>query len=404
MRLPLLALVLCAAALPAAAQRVRVHDVPARPALFASADTNAAAAYYILGTQLLEREPAQAAAAFYWAHRLNPRWADALYGRRVALLMSDGPRLVRYMEGMRGTVRSAEIASIDSLQLRALTMDPFLVQKFDRQLLTLYLTHSLNDQMARSGGAGNMALVSHLVQQWLLDSRSDPFMRAWFAYSEGRYPQALGEYERALRRARNKSRLRTDVGRLHYLSGNYPQALEHFTLAITEMREEDARDIVYLYESKALLEQSVGAVHEKTGNLDAAREAYGRALTEDLSYYPAHQRLGWLSLVAGDTVAAVSELALAAEAAADDGAVQYEYALVLALAKRYDEAIAALRRAIQVEPYFAAPYLLLAKVQDVTSSPETPATYRAFLARATRDDPDRPAAEARLAEIAPPGS
>ncbi|HYJ78286.1 MAG TPA: tetratricopeptide repeat protein [Longimicrobiaceae bacterium] len=378
--------------------------MPARPVLFASADTNSAAAYYILGTQLLEQEPARAAAAFYWAHRLNPRWADALYGRRVALLMTDPARLVRYMDGVRSTVRSAEIAAIDSLQLRALTIDPFLVQKFDRQLLTRYLTHSLNDEMARAGGsAGNMALAAHLVQTWLGDSRTDPFMRAWFAYSEGRYPQALGEYERALRRARNKSRLRTDVARLHYLSGNYDQALEHFTLAITEMRAEDDRDIVYLYQSKALLEQSVGAVHEKAGRADAAREAYGRALTEDLAYYPAHQRLGWLSLMAGDTAAAVSELALAAEAAADDGAVQYEHGLILALARQFDEAKAALRRAIAVEPHFAAPYLLLAKVQDVTSDPETPATYRQYVARAMRDDPELAAAQARLAEITPPG-
>jgi hypothetical protein len=75
--------------------------------------------------------PAEAAAAFYWAARLQPGWADPLYGRRVALLMTDPDRLVRYMEDNRGTIRSPEIQAIDSLQLRALSLDPFLVQTFD---------------------------------------------------------------------------------------------------------------------------------------------------------------------------------------------------------------------------------------------------------------------------------
>ncbi|HEX8693310.1 MAG TPA: hypothetical protein VF746_12865 [Longimicrobium sp.] len=402
MRALILGLALTAAAHPLAAQRVRVHDVPPRPALFASADTNSAATYYIWGSQNLERDPARAAAAFYWAYRLNPRWADALYARRVALHLADPSRLVRYMDRVRGTVRNPEVMAIDSLHLRALTIDPFLVGKFDRILITQWLIHSVNQEMSRGGGSGNMALAHHVVQTWLMDSRADPYMRAWYAYSEGRYPAAIEQYERELRRARRdeKARWRTDLGRLHFLSGNNDRSLEHFAAAIQEMRAEDQRDVVFVYESKALLEQSIGAVHEKAGNTAAAREAYGRALTEDLSYYPAHQRLAWLALAAGDTAAAVSEMALAAEVAKDDGVVQYEHGLILAMAGKAQEADAALKRAVAVEPYFAEPYLALARLHDASGLPEALEHYRAFLAHATRDHPQRPAAEARVSALA----
>ena len=49
------------------------------------------------------REPRHAADAFYWAAQLDPAWAEPLYARYVALLMSDTRRLVLYMEGDRRT-------------------------------------------------------------------------------------------------------------------------------------------------------------------------------------------------------------------------------------------------------------------------------------------------------------
>ncbi|MFL5540828.1 MAG: hypothetical protein ACJ8J0_17685, partial [Longimicrobiaceae bacterium] len=53
-----------AAACTATAHAQRVHEVPARPALWAGADTNSAGAYYLLGVQRLERDARGAAAAF----------------------------------------------------------------------------------------------------------------------------------------------------------------------------------------------------------------------------------------------------------------------------------------------------------------------------------------------------
>ena len=384
----------------AAGQPTRVHDVPRRPVLWAAADTNSASTYYIHGVNRIADRPAEAAAAFYWAARLQPGWADPLYGRRVALLMSDPHRLVRYMEDNRGTLRSAEVQAIDSLQLRALSIDPFLIQKFDRPMLRVYMTHAVMQGMRRDGGDVNSALAAHVVENWLRSS--EPSMRAWVAYSEGRFPQALSEYERSLARAsaRNKPRIHTEVGRIHFFTGNLAKAAEHFAAAAEGMRKEDVRDLVFVYQSKALMEHSLGAVYEKMGNAAAAQEAYGRALQEDLSFAPAHRALSALAMARGDTATAVSELALAVELSPDDAAVRVQYGLLLVRTRKAQEAVDEFKRAAELEPFYAAPHLMLARLYDSSGmAQEALDNYRAYLARAARDDAGYANAQERIGSL-----
>ena len=394
----MIAAVMAAAAFAgeAAGQRARVHDTPARPALWAGADTNSAAAYYGHGVQKLSSAPDEAAAAFYWASRLNPGWADPLYGRRVALLMSDPRRLVNYMDGSRQTLRNPEIQAIDSLQLRALALDPFVLQKFDRQMILRYL-ETVYAQYFNSVGETDRTLASFEAQQAL--NHASPFFRAWMAYSEGRFPAALEEYEKELRRARRKARLRADVARINFLSGNHARAVEQFTLAIDELRKEEDRDLVFVYESKAILEYSLASIHRRAGNADAAREALGRALQEDLAFAPAHIALSELALAAGDTATALAEMALAADVRPEP-ATLYSHAVLLLRASQPLEAAAALKRAVEMEPYFAAPYFLLAGLYDHSDMDDQALEhFRLFLARASRDDPYRARAAARAAEL-----
>lgn len=393
------ALVLAA---PAAGQAPRVRDVPRRPALWAQADTNSSNAYYSHGMTRLADNPQEAAAAFYWAARLHPASADALYGRRVALLLSDRDRLLRYMRGERSIHRHPEILAIDSLQLRALALDPFLVEKFDRLLLRAYVLGEVLEDMRRSNGVDNPALAQYQVDTWL-NQTTDPGMRGWAAYSDGRFPQAIEYYEQSLRRARSwqRPRIRADLGRIHFFSGNYDKAVEHFTAGAAEMRkEDDGRDLVYVYESKALLEHSVGTVYEKMGNDSAAQEAYGRALQEDLSFAAAHRRLSMLALTRGDTATALSEMALAVELSPADPELRVQHGLVLVLARKAPEGVAELTRAVELEPFYAAPRLLLARLNDASGiADQALAHYRAFLERAARDDPGYAHAQARIAAL-----
>src|SRR5438094_2753120 len=99
----------------------------------------------------IERDPQKAADAFYWATRLDPAWAPPLYARRIALLMADPRLLVGYMNGIRRYVESKEARSIDSLELRALMLNPFLARDLDKPLIMAYLRDLVQDELRQSG-------------------------------------------------------------------------------------------------------------------------------------------------------------------------------------------------------------------------------------------------------------
>ena len=395
-RIILLTLVLAAAA-PLHAQRV--GDVPRRPRLAAQADTNDARAYYRLGQERLERSPEDAAAAFYWAAQIDPGWADPLYGRHVALLMSDPRRLVRYWDGDRRTRTSAEVLAIDSLYYRALRIDPFVQRPFERELVRVLVMNLLG---ADAPGA-DVALASFYTETILMDL--PPLLRAQVMAGEGRLPQALQAYDEAMRESRGRRSetrryIRHERGRMFALVGNDSAALAELQLAIDMGVEEEREELVRFYDSKAVLEHSRGRVLERAGHLAAAREAYARALMEDLSYHPAHVDMGILALASGDTATAVQELSLAAQAGADDPVARVLYGSLLARTGRLDEAQAEAQAAAVLAPHWVEPWYVLGFIRDWGAPGDPTEAYRGFLRRARREDPRRTQVE-RLVAGAP---
>jgi hypothetical protein len=390
MRTILLLLAALLAAAPADAQRR--GEVPRRPRLPAAADSNDAVAYFRLGQELLERRPQQAADAFYWASQINPGWADALYGRYAALLMTNPDRLVRYNLGDRRTREHPEVLRIDSLYFRALRLDPFLRPQFDRDLIRLFVSTALF--------GGNTAEAAFYTEEVLRDL--PPLLRGRLNAGEGRLMQALQAYDEALRESRGRRSeplrmIRHERGRMFALAGNDSMALVELGHALEASAAEDEGDeLVFFYESKAMLEHSLGVVHERAGDPGAAREAYARALLEDLSYFPAHMRLGVLALAEGDSATAERELAMAAEAAADEPTARLAYATMLTALRRLPEAEAELLAVTELAPYFADPWYVLGLVRDWRGEGDSTAAYRAFLARARRGDPRRAQVEQLL--------
>lgn len=398
-RILLLLLALALAAAPAHAQRR--GETPRRPNLPAAADSNDARAYLDVATRLMGQGSAREAAdAFYWAFQLDPTSSDALYGRYTALLMSNPQRLVDYWNGERRVVRSRDVMAIDSLYFRALTMNPFLYRRYETPMFTLYLRTMARSELNRQ--EGGMAVPESAINEWInyLLQNGGPWLRAEEAYGEGRFQDALEFYNQAVARARNKSRVRAERARLFAHVGNNEAAIQEFATAIEEMRRDDERELVFLYESKALLEHSVGMLHERAGNRDAAREAYGRAVTEDLAFYPAHVRLGLLALAAGDTTAAVSELDLAVQAGGADAHILYTYGAVLAQLGRMDEATAQLQRAMAAAPHWAEPHFVLGVVRDAQGNlAGAREAYQAFLARAPAGHRRRGQATQRVVDL-----
>ena len=389
------------AILLAALAAVFTTDLPAqrlgppvpRPPLDAGADTNDATAYYDYGVQQFDRTPEKAAAAFYWAARLNPAWGEPLYARRAALLMVQ-PRFLRLvMEGDRRTMASDENRRLDSLQFRALMLSPFLFRRLDRRMFAAYV----RSWYIEANGTPP-ADLDYQIDQYLREAPDG--MRAWAAYSDGNFPVALRAYARALESAKDKAAVRLDRGRIFAMQNRVDSANHEFKLAIMEMQKRDQKDLVIFYNSKALAEYSSAVLLEGADSAASAREAYGRALQEDLAYYPAHLRLGLLALGIKDTTTAMSELALASQLAPDEPYIRYTNGYVLAASGHLTEAVTELQKAVELEPFFALPYLRLAQINEhLANGPAAAAAYSQFLAKTRALDPQRAFATEHLTDI-----
>lgn len=373
-------------------------EVP-RPRLAAAADTNDPLAYLEHGMAIITERAEEAANAFYWAARMDPSSPGALYGRRVALLMRRPGDLNNYMTGNRRARENKEFLAIDSLQLRAQQLNPMMYRSLDRVLL---YTWYYNDHR-RAGGTLSRREFEREIQ-YILTSYP-PASRAFLMYGLGQFDQAAIEYAEAIKAVRNPIGLRIERARVLGLRERYGEAIEEFTKALTALKARDERrgEYVVFYDSKALLEHSIGLMHLRAGAKDSARAAFGRAMTEDLAYYPAHLELGQLALSEHDSVTAVSELGLAAELAVDEPYVHLLYGKNLAATGQHEDALRALRKAVELEPYYAAAHFAIAGSLEATGDKAgARAAYQRYLELGPkRETAQRAAATAKVASLAP---
>jgi tetratricopeptide (TPR) repeat protein len=385
------------------------QKVPERPRLSENADTNSAAAYYDLGLERLrgERE-SDAADAFYWASRLAPDWADPLFARRVALLLSHPERLIPYMEGAKRAVESPEGRYLDSLRLRALELDPFVYEDLEGDVVMRYVTELvLADARGRLPPFEFERLSRDVQQEVRLYLRGEraAWWRAWLAYAERRLDDAAKLYGEALKKAGGdahdyRSRLHAQRGRVFYLRGRLDSAQAELKQALEELRRRDERVTLRVYESKALLEHSLGVALEKAGDSTGAREAYGRALVEDLAFHPAHVRLGGLLAAAGDTGGARSEYELALDVAPGAAVPRALLANLHYAGGDYHAAVTTLEPLLEREPYWPEPYLVRGlALQRLGDTAGAAVQYTRFLELAEAADERRAAVAQRLAAL-----
>lgn len=382
---------------PLTAQASRLGAPEKRPNLQAGADTNDASAYFAHATRVLEEKPAEAAQAFYWAARLDPGSAEALDGRRAAMIMRRRATLKAYMEGGRRVQNSKEFRALDSLSMRALRLDPLYYRKYDHALLMTYYRDALRaDYPTASNAEIDLAIRDYLYS-------GSAYMRAWMAYGEGRLPAALDDYETAMRGNKNPGALRLERARIMALQGRFPAAVTEFRLAadLLSKRERDKDEEIVFYNSRAMVEHSLAIAYERDAQLDSARAALGRAITEDLSYFMAHVELGRLALAAKDTATAVSELALAADLAVDEPWVHYLHGSTLLAAGQAEDAVAPLKKAVELEPFHALSHFELAAAHDKTGDTAAAReSYQRFLALSARKEvARRETATQRLAAL-----
>jgi tetratricopeptide (TPR) repeat protein len=386
-------------------------SLPARPDRGLGADTNNAQGFFEYGMQVVERRPAVAARAFYWASRLDPSSGDALYALHSAtiLAMSD-KELLKYLHSDKGK-RAPNYVAFDSMQYRAYAMDPFVFASLDPTVLRRIIETQIHDEHPHATSAEIGMSVFTIMggdANW-----------AWMQYSRNELPRALATYAKVLAdtsmprhaKARDSAAItrhrkalapefHAQRARIFYRLGEMDSAETEMSTALDGMRTHDDSTPVFFYRSKAMYEQSLGMIYQRANKIDKAREAYGRALEEDLAFYSAHCHLAQLDLARSDTTDALTEMDLAIQLSSSDPALRYQYAELLVHAKRDGDAAVQLRKAIELDPYYGAPHLLLALIADVEKyTDDAVREYSSYVAVASRTDEHLRIAQARLKEL-----
>lgn len=284
---------------------------------------------------------------------------------------------------------------MDSLRFRALRLDPLFYPKFYTIAERAYLRNENREYAAMDPQSFEQDVNMYL-------GRRASYVRGRVMYANGRLDQAILEYDDAINRWKEIPSFRMERARVFATQGQVGRALDDFRDAVAQIKaREDKPDVnVIFYDNQAIAEYSMATLHARAGNLDSARAAYGRSAAEDLSFFPAHIGLGLLALNASDTTTATSELAIAADLAADEPYVHHLYGSVLLMAGQAAEAVAPLRKAIDLEPLYAAPHLSLAQALERTADNEgAKSAYARYLALSARRDPGRGAASQRLTAL-----
>jgi tetratricopeptide (TPR) repeat protein len=339
-------------AVPALAQE------PPRPPLPRNADPNDWEAYFDYGDANFKDHPRQAAAAFYWAGRLDPSRAEPLFARWAGFFAVDQGLWIEYLQENERIVNRADVIANDSLLLRAYRRNPFVHRGLESAL------YSMLGRRLRWSGANT----------------------AFMDYGQGKFDDAARGFGQIVRRNPGRNvRFRYWRALSFVGAGEADSAAVELSALLEVMRMVEEHEVGYYYESKALFEYALGLLHDARGRVPQAREAYERALVEDLSMYPARAALARQALRERRAGDAIEHLAQVVEIAPDDPMMHMEYANALMAGNRRDLAIAEYRRVIELEPYYADPYLRLGvALQNSGDRAGAIAAYRAYLERAPR--------------------
>jgi len=344
-----------------------------RPNLAAHADTNSWEAYFDYGVAHLRDSPRLAEAAFVWAAKIDPTRAEPLFGRWVAYWRRFPGWFEDYLKDVPAVVESPRIVQVDSLFWRALLRNPFV----PRHLAVL-----LYEQLPGTWG-------------------HDRYTTGLLAYSAGRYDQAVANFGGLLRSDSVKHyQVRFDLALCYTATRRFDSAAVQVAALLAEMRRRSEARLTYFYESRELYQYSLGLLHRALGAIPTARADLGEALVQNLGFYPAHAELGEVALAEGDKPQAVAEYAQAADLGANDGVMHYRYALALHGVGRIADAEVELQRAVTLEPFYAAPYFVLAQVLESRGNIDGAVkSYRQYLERTERGDPQIEMTRARIAAL-----
>jgi tetratricopeptide (TPR) repeat protein len=352
-----------------------------RPRLPSGADTNAAAAYYDwvepavrAGVKLDTAEM-----ALYWASRLDPYWPDPVFARAMVILQAAQADAFEtwFKTRSRGATERVQLTPrqlqlVDSLMRLAWARNPFLYTNLEFALLARGRGRTAGDQ-ARAG---------------------------WFAYATRRFASAESLFALALRKHPDDVGLRIYRAKALFYLHHYDSAVAELTAARDSVRGPAEARVSPVLPSVEMFDYAIGIARVQQDDFPAARVAFGRALTENLGFYWAHARLAGTALALADTAAALAELALAVDLEALDPVLRMFHGVLLHHAGRLTDAARELEKALELDPYYAAPHYHLGRVYQAQGKKvEAIEHYRLYLAHAARGDVGRSSAISALAAL-----
>lgn len=312
---------------------------PIRPPVAEGADPNDWEAYFDRGVQLFREAPAEAGPYFYWASRLDPSRAEPLFARWANFLFrARNEDIYAIVRRDYSVFERPDFAKADSLRVRALMRNPFV----------------------------HRGLESLAYDRLPGDFRGGRDVRAWIAYTEGKFKQAVEMHTRTIERGGPDAVWnRFDRSLASVAAGDLPSGLADLQELVAELRRrEEAQALLEFYVSKEHLLYMIGLVHNQMGDRVASRDAFGEALLEDASFAYGYVGLAALDRAARRHADAAGEFSQAVALAGDDGYLHYLHAEVLFDLRRYAAAASALEQAIALEPWYALPHYLMGRVRE----------------------------------------
>lgn len=364
-----LALAAFSAALPA--QVAEPPKEPMRPPLLPGADPNDWEPYFDRGNKLFREDAKAAAPYFYWASRLDPSRAEPYFARWANYLFrAKNEDIYAYLRSDEALLRRADFQEAYGWRRIALMRNPFVHRGFE------------------------MLVYDRLPGQFS-DSRD---MRAWIAYTEGKFAQAVASHTRTIERGGAKAVWnRHDRALAAVMAGDMALALTDLKALVEELRRQDDQRMVALYASKEHLLYMIGLLHNQMGDRAAARSAFGEATVENAAFGYGWAGLAALSGAARQHAQAVGEYEQALQLEPDDGYLHYLHGVALFNAQRYEGAATALQQAIRLEPHYAQSYYMLGRVRERQGrEAEAYPHYEAFVQRASARDPQAKSMRFRL--------
>jgi len=334
--------------------------VAQRPALPARADSNDWNSYYDRGVELLRHGGVGAAdELFRWAARLEPSRAEPLYARFVVFHLRDIRRFERYLLDDPRVLRNPAVIAADSLQVMALTRNPFV----HRGLIALAY-----DQLPGRWG-------------------DDVYTRAFLAYAGGDLPRAVQGLERVVHDSPRDLRARYHLALTLVNLHRYDAARVELDSVMAGLRRGEERRVTPVYESKELLLYGIGLLYLAQNRTAQAREAFAQAVLEDASQWYVHRGLGLALLDGGQAREALNEYRTALELAGDEPLLLKEYADALYGAGEYAAAAGQLSRLVRIAPEWANAWRALGQAElRAGRRAEAIEAFTAYLARAPRSE------------------